>query len=78
MNLRNCFLSSLVFLFCIVLAGQGLAQSRPAADLIITKAKVWTVDKSLPVAQAVAVIGDRIVAVGSSADIEAWRGALHR
>jgi predicted amidohydrolase YtcJ len=48
---------------------------KPAADLIITNAKVWTVDKSLPTAQAVAVLADRIVAVGSAADIEAWRGS---
>ena len=61
-------------MFCIVLPGQNRAQSSPAADLIITNAKIWTVDKSLPVAQAVAVIGDRIVAVGSSTDVEAWRG----
>ncbi len=51
------------------------AQSKPAADLIITNAKIWTVDKSLPLAQSVAVLGDRIVAVGSSADVNAWRGA---
>lgn len=61
-------------MFCIVLPGQNRAQSSPAADLIITNAKIWTVDKSLPGAQAVAVIGDRIVAVGSSTDVEAWRG----
>ena len=52
----------------------GQAQSKPAADLIITNAKIWTVDKSLPTAQAVAVWGDRIVAVGSTGDVEAWRG----
>jgi len=75
MNRRNCLLSLLVLVFCIALPGQGQAQSSPTADLIITKAKIWTVDKSLPVAEAVAVIGDRIVAVGSSTDIEAWRGA---
>ena len=50
------------------------AQSRPAADLIIRNAKIWTVDKSHPTAQAVAVLGDRIVAVGSNDDVEAWRG----
>jgi len=50
------------------------AQSKPAADLIITDAKIWTADKSMPWAQAVAVLGDRIVAVGSSSDIDAWRG----
>lgn len=36
-----------------------------SADIVITSAKVWTVDKSLPTAQAVTVLGDRIVAVGS-------------
>jgi predicted amidohydrolase YtcJ len=50
------------------------AQSKSAADLIIRNAKIWTVDKEHPTAQAVAVLGDRIVAVGSNADIEAWRG----
>ncbi|MGA8492407.1 MAG: amidohydrolase [Terriglobales bacterium] len=51
-----------------------LAQSKPAADLIITNAKVWTVDKVHPTAQAVAVLGDRIVAVGSNLDVDVWRG----
>ena len=49
------------------------AQS-PAADLVITHAKVWTVDKSRPRAEAVAVLGDRIVAVGSNSEIATWRG----
>jgi predicted amidohydrolase YtcJ len=50
-------------------------QSQPAADLIIRSARIWTVDKSHPTAQAVAVLGDHIVAVGSNDEIEAWRGA---
>ena len=50
-----------------------LAQSKPTADLIVTNAKVWTVDKDHPTAQAVAVLGDRIVAVGSNADVEVLR-----
>jgi predicted amidohydrolase YtcJ len=54
------------------------AQSKPAADLIIRNAKIWTVDASHPTAQAVAVLGDRIVAVGSNAEIESWRGAQTR
>src|SRR5580700_11821973 len=53
-------------------------QAQPAADLIILNAKVWTVDKDHPTAQAVAVLGDRIVAVGSNEDVEAWRGARTR
>src|SRR5215831_17227042 len=58
------------FFWEIVVCGQ----LRPAADLIITNAKVWTVDSELPNAQAVAVLGGRIVAVGSNAEIDAWRG----
>ena len=54
------------------------AQSKSAADLIIRNAKVWTVDKDHPTAQAVAVLGDRIMAVGSNEDVEAWRGARTR
>ncbi len=50
------------------------AQSQPAADLIIRNAKIWTVDKTHPTAQAVAVLGDRIVALGSNSDVEAWHG----
>ena len=49
-------------------------QPKPSADLIVTNAKVWTVDKSHPEAQAVAVLADRIVGVGSNAEVDAWRG----
>jgi predicted amidohydrolase YtcJ len=50
------------------------AQGKPAADLIILNAEVWTVDKALPNAHAVAVLGDRIVAVGGNTEMETWRG----
>ena len=54
------------------------SQSKPTADLIVTNANVWTVDSKLPRAQAVAIIGERIVAVGSQADVQGWRGASTR
>ena len=56
----------------------ALGQTKPAADLIIRNAKIWTVDASHPEAEAVAVPGDRIVAVGSNAEVEAWRGPATR
>jgi predicted amidohydrolase YtcJ len=63
----------------LLLLGIGAsAQSKPAADLVIINAKVWTVDKAHPTAQAVAVLGERIVAVGSNTDVETWRGASTR
>lgn len=46
----------------------------PAADLIVTHAEVWTGDPAQPEAQAVAVLGDRIAAVGTATEIEQWRG----
>jgi predicted amidohydrolase YtcJ len=50
------------------------AESKPSATLVVTNAAVYTVDKQHPKAEAVAVIGDRIVAVGSRAEIDLWRG----
>jgi predicted amidohydrolase YtcJ len=68
-----------VFLVVILMSALTVsAMANPAADLIVRNAKVWTVDKSQPTAQAVAVLGDRIVAVGSDAHIETWRGPSTR
>jgi len=58
----------------LLLAANSAAQRRPSADLIITNAKVWTVDPGKPTAEAVAVLADRITAVGSNAEIDGWRG----
>jgi len=60
----------------IVLIGNLMAsaQAKPAADLIITNAKIWTVDKTRPHAEALAVLDERIVAVGSAAEVDAWHG----
>src|SRR5213592_4070959 len=64
-----------VLCFLIIMAAlDANAESKPSATLIVTNAAVYTVDKQHPKAEAVAVIGDRIVAVGSRADIDLWRG----
>jgi predicted amidohydrolase YtcJ len=59
----------------LLFASAAWPQTRRQADLIITNAKVWTVDPALPRAEAVAVLGERIVAVGTAAEVDAWRGA---
>src|SRR5881398_1478407 len=64
----------LLYLLIALFVSLGRGQSRPAATLIVTNANVYTVDKQHPKADAVAAIGDRIVAVGSSAEIDLWRG----
>jgi predicted amidohydrolase YtcJ len=76
MNNQNWFRWITVFICIALLLARSWAQSKPAADLIVNNAKVWSVDKSVPSAQAVAVVlGERIVAVGSSAEVDQWRGA---
>ncbi len=49
-------------------------QQAPAADLVLTNGKIITVDARFTIAQAVAVRGDRLVAVGSNADINKLAG----
>jgi predicted amidohydrolase YtcJ len=71
-------LAAALFIATLALYARATSDSKPAADLIITNAKIWTVDPATPTAQAVAVLGDRIVAVGSNADVAAWRGAQTR
>jgi len=56
------------------LSASAAAQGKPAADLIITNARIWTVDKTRPQAESLAVLRDRIVAVGSSTEVDAWHG----
>jgi predicted amidohydrolase YtcJ len=48
------------------------------ADLIIVNANVRTMNQTKPNAEAVAVIGNRIVAVGTNAEIRALTGAQTR
>ncbi|MBB4635380.1 amidohydrolase [Longimicrobium terrae] len=49
-----------------------------APDLILTGGKVFTADSARPWAEAVAIRGDRIVAVGSTAEISGLAGASTR
>jgi predicted amidohydrolase YtcJ len=58
----------------LCLPGALSSQAKPSADLIITNAKIWTGDKAHPQAEALAVVGDRIVATGAAAEVDAWHG----
>ena len=60
---------SLVLATCIAIAAPLSAQ-QPRADLILVNARVLTVDTSDRIAQAVGIAGGRIVAVGSTAEVE--------
>src|SRR4051812_37821781 len=54
------------------------ASTPPPADLILTGGVIYTMDHALPRAEAVAVRGQRIVAVGSAASVRRWAGASTR
>jgi predicted amidohydrolase YtcJ len=59
-------------------AAAGGATSAGPATLIVTGGRVWTGDRARPWAEAVAVRGERIAAVGSSAEIERLAGPSTR
>ncbi|HKB17164.1 MAG TPA: amidohydrolase, partial [Planctomycetota bacterium] len=44
------------------------------ADLVLRKGRIWTVDPTRPEAEAVAILGDRILAVGSDAEVLPFTG----
>lgn len=58
----------------LLLAGLEIAHAQPTASLVLVNGKVWTVNAAQPRAEAVACMGNRIVAVGSSDEIRKWIG----
>ncbi len=64
------------YLLVLLLACTAACSSpdAPSASLVVTRARVWTGDPDLPWAEAVAVSGEEIVAVGSAEDIASFIG----
>ena len=72
------WLVSLIVVGTVVGAASTSAQSaRPAAgaDLILLNGEVLTMDSAKPVARALAIRGDKLVAVGSDKEVRPWRTA---
>ena len=61
----------------LLVVSRGDAQ-QPVADLILTGGKIITVDDRFTIAQAVAIKGERIIAVGKNQDIAKLAGAATR
>ena len=55
-----------------------LAHAQPAPDLILRNGTVITLNERVPQAEAIAITGDRIVALGSSADLLRTAGPATR
>jgi predicted amidohydrolase YtcJ len=61
-----------------VAAAAVVAQQQAAADTILTNGKIITVDDRFSIAEAVAIRGDRFVAVGTNQDINKLAGPSTR
>lgn len=61
-----------------LVAAAILAAQTPAPDLVLLNGKIITVDERFSVAQAVAIQGDRFIAVGSTPQIAALAGPSTR
>ncbi|MDQ1590948.1 MAG: hypothetical protein QOG71_1575 [Pyrinomonadaceae bacterium] len=75
------FSGSLVVASCLLLllvATPGARTQDMTADLVVVNANVRTLDKARPQAEAVAVYGTRIAAVGTNAEIRQLAGARTR
>jgi predicted amidohydrolase YtcJ len=62
----------------LVVASLVLDAQQPAPDIVLTNGKIITVDAQFSIAQAVAIRGDRIVAVGSNQEIARLAGTNTR
>ena len=60
--------------FCLSLLLFFLQTKAQQADLILTNAKIFTSDNTRPYAEALATVGDKIIAVGSQGDVQKLSG----
>jgi predicted amidohydrolase YtcJ len=72
--MRNVY-QQLLFVLCFLFAGQAKAQ---APDYILFNGKIFTADPEKPGAEAIAIRGDRILSVGTSASIRKLAGPKTR
>lgn len=76
MLIRNRF-----SLLTLILTGMCLssalvqAQNNPVADAIVWNGRIYTVNEKQPWAEALAIRGGKILAVGSAKDVEAYRNS---
>ena len=64
-----------LFLLLITLAFSAQVLAQAPADLVLVNGKIWTVNDKQAEVEAVAVLGNRIAAIGSTEEIRKWVGA---
>src|SRR5713226_6600089 len=78
MKLKSLLLSLIISVLMSTNSATHADKPPFAADLIIINAKIHTMDQSQPLAEAIAVSGNRIVAVASTKEIRKLAGANTR
>ena len=68
----------LIAAFALMLFGATPAAAQTPADIILVNGKIVTVDDRFTIAEAIAIRGQRIVAVGSNAEIGKLKGPQTR
>jgi hypothetical protein len=72
--MKNLLCSTLIGL-TFLLSCSSNSENGPNADLVLMNANIWTADSLNPQAQAMAIGGDTILAIGSNEMIETFIGA---
>jgi predicted amidohydrolase YtcJ len=65
-------------LIMLLVLGGGCTPTGPDADLIVVNARIWTGDTLAPWAEALAVRGERLIAVGDRRTVNRFRGGETR
>jgi hypothetical protein len=75
LGMRRLVVTTFLGVLCLTAhtSAQKSESATKVADILITNAKVYTVSDKQPLAEAVAIRGDRIVFVGSTHDAQAYK-----
>lgn len=65
---------SLLLSLCSVIFISGCQLSPPRAELILLSGQIHTMNESKPHAQAIAIRGGKIIAIGNDQEIKQWQG----
>jgi hypothetical protein len=72
--MRSSFGPAILFVLALFAAAAGPASAQ-APDTVLVNGKIVTVDDRFTIAQALAIKGERILKVGTTAEVEALRGS---
>ena len=76
-NMRSSFGRAILLVLALFAAATGPARAQ-APDTVLVNGKIVTVDDRFTIAQALAIKGERILKVGTTAEVEALRGPQTR